>query len=392
MSFVNRRKVKLKFCRIVGIEHFDPSDDPENSEFIFQKEYFLKEVWPALTEEEKEKMAKHPPPFTMEGGNNDIDRIVHAALTRIGIEKRLFYKLSTSRMGFFPAKKVLESANIPISKIDRIIGGTNTGPNYPSLADFVKRDLQEYFGEECRAECSDNTEACTTGSTAFIEGCEAIWSGDAELVLIIISEKATTLSIKKNWLGNLFSDGAVAILLEASDNPEDECVEGFEIDSRPEDGMIDWVKKVAALGFLQDGQKVHKKIGGFLTEVVYQFLIKLGLLDFITDIVGHQASRKTVNLFYDELKKKWPSCKATFHKDIHLDLSDPRFHDAIHQDKDNPDNEWFVGNTSSVSTWQLISKKIKQGVIKKGALILIVTFGSGFSYGMKVIRNPLGIE
>ena len=61
----------------------------------------------------------------------------------------------------------------------------------------------------------------------------------------------------------------------------------------------------------------------------------------------------------EKLRKEWPEFEGVFHNKVK-----------------------FTGNPSAASTGSLISAGIHSQEIKKGQLIVIVTFGSGLSIGI----------
>ena len=281
--------------------------------------------------------------------------------TQTGIEKRIFFDGSTSELAAIAAKDCLEKAVVSPAQLDLIIGGTNTGPGYPSLADHVKLSLGD---ESARAACWDLAEACPVGAAAIFNGWAMIRSGACQRVLVVCAEKATTLTNADNWRGaNLFGDGAFAVLLVAGDG---DSFVFFEGDCLPFDGNLGKVVKDETTGFFQDGLAVHKFVGNVASAHLIKAVAEAGIDPAdIKHLVPHQPSGKTLDLLLRKLQKAWPELRR----------------EQMQQ------NVSFTGNTSGASTGSIISHKIDEGVIKPGELVVVTTFGSGvaiFNYGFRM--------
>jgi len=276
-----------------------------------------------------------------------------------GIEERIFFSGTTADMAVIVARKCLEKTGVLPSQLDAIIGGTNTGPGYPSLADHIKLGLGD---KDSQALCSDVTEACPVGAVAIFNGWNLIRSGACQHVLVVCSEKATELTSYDKWLGsNLFGCGAFAVLLRAG---QIESFDFFDAYCTPFDGNIEKVRKVNG-GFLQDGPDVHKWVGREVVRYLTSGLQKAGLdPSQIKHLVPHQPSGKTLELLFEKIQKQWPSFSGKMHNQVA-----------------------HTGNLSGATTGRVISDQIEQGTIVEGDTVYVSTFGAGltaFNYVMRI--------
>ncbi len=338
-------KLNPPFCKITGIGHSEPTDS-ELFKVISQKEFI--ELLPTEVQNEISK-----------GGELDLNEVA-ATWSEMISEKRTFFIGEVWQLGYFAVKRMLENATsfgkeIKLDDVDVIIGATNTGPLYPSLADFMKNEI----GIRNQAMCFDVTEACTSGSVALFNAYSLIKSGISKKVLVVCSEKATTLTDITDWKGsNLFGDASFSVLLERSDNPEDESFEFFSFNSFPFDGNLRYIRRTEN-GFVQEGRKVHMFV---LTTVVKEILGSIELAGInptgIKHFVFHQPSLKTTTSLESYLRNNLKEVQGVFHYSS------------------------GVGNASSASFGNLLSKLYYDGVIKKGELIYTCTFGAGLSVGI----------
>lgn len=333
---------QFPYCKILGIGHSEPSDS-DQFEIISQID-FIK----SLPIEKQNEITKN--------GELSIEEVATNWGEMIS-EKRTFFKGDIGKLGLFAVNRLwenLEKQGIDRKsiQIDAIIGATNTGPNYPSLADTVKNEI----GIRDWSMCYDVTEACTSGSVAIMNGYSLIKSKLCKNVLVVCAEKATTLTSYENWQGsNLFGDASFAVLLTASDNVEDDSLKFFSLESFPFNGNLQLIRKIET-GFVQEGKKVHVFV---VRKVVEELInaIKIANIDIseIKHLVFHQPSRKTITSMESYLTAEMPDFKGSFH-----------------YSKD-------VGNASSASFGHLLSKKYLEGEIKKDELVITCTFGAGLS-------------
>lgn len=274
-----------------------------------------------------------------------------------GIEKRIFFKGSTAELAAMAAKQCLAKADMSPAQLDLIIGGTNTGPGYPSLADHIKLAL----GQDNEALCYDVSEACPVGAISILNGWSQIHSGACQRVLVVCAEKATTLAKVDDWRGsNLFGDAAFAVLLVAG---EEESFVFFEGNSMPFEGNLGKIAKRDS-GFYQSGGDVHQWVG----KVAAPRLVKaLEMADIspadIRHLVPHQPSSRTLDLFFRRVKRDLAGFDGICHRNVE-----------------------YTGNTSGASTGSIISRQIDEGQIKSGELVVVSTFGSGLTtmnYGFR---------
>lgn len=328
-------------CEISGYGRTALGDDPRLS--LLSQEEFIRDM---MSLDGRRKLLGCEPPHPAA----DIASIAERWVSQIGIHHRVFFTGTTAELGAIAAKKCLEDSGLRADQLDAIIGGSNTGPGYPSLADHIKLSL----GHDSSAMAFDVTEACPTGVISVFNGWNLIRSGLCKNVLVVCAEKATTLAPYDDWRGsNLFGDAAFAFMLSAAAK---EAFVFFDIQSLPFEGQIDKIIKTKE-GFRQDGNSVHKFVG---RRVVQSLIEDVKAADInpknIKHIVPHQPSKPTLDLLYSKIQKEWPEFNGTFHVAVEN-----------------------IGNTSGASTGQIITEKVESEEIKEGDLVFVTSFGSGLS-------------
>ncbi len=340
---------------IFGYGYTDPEFDSRLTR-VDQKTFLTNYI----PDESKEIIFGHPAPFT----DDEIDREVKKTLEKIGCNERTFFAGTNHELAFIAAKKCIDSTGLLLSQIDAIIVGTNTGPGYPSLADYLKNELSLHYGDKSwTAMCYDMTEACTAGSIAVLHGYSLIKSRICKNVLVVLSEKATKLADPNVWIeANLFGDAAGAFLL--TESKKDSFI-FFDINSMPGDGNLSAIYKNEDNFFKQDTKKVHRFVGGTVGRMINSALDQAKIKPSEIDhIIAHQPSSKTLNFLEQYTKDNLPGFQGEFHWDLE-----------------------GMGNTSSASTVVLMSKLLTQHKIKAGEKILFITFGAGTSVGIYLYEH-----
>ncbi len=298
--------------------------------------------------------------------NADLERMVDTSdawiMERTGIsERRIANSFETcATMGFAAAQKALESASLKAEDIDLIICATTTGEKaFPSTA----VEIAGMLGIS-GVPAFDLQAACAGFSYGYCLAHSMILSGQAKNVLIIGSDMMSRACAPDDRTTIiLFGDGAGAVILGASD---EEGTLAVHMSSEPEFGPLLSLKNPSRDGSVQDcylymkGNDVFKHAVVALAKLVSKTLELGGLkpedLDFL---VPHQANLRIIT--------------ATAKK-LRLDMSQV----IVTLDKQ--------GNTSSASVPLALDEGIRSGRIKRGQVLLLESFGGGFTWGSALIR------
>jgi 3-oxoacyl-[acyl-carrier-protein] synthase-3 len=313
--------------------------------------------------------------------NHDLEQIVETSdewiRSRTGIEERHVAadpKETTSSLAVIAARRALEVADVPPSKIDLIICSTTT-PEYsfPATACLVQNALGA-----TNAGAFDLSAACS----GFVYGLSMargqILAGDAEYVLVIGAE---TLSRIVDWTDRetcvLFGDGAGAVLVAASEVPGGILATELGSDGSGGDALIvpgGGSALPTSLETVSSGQHYVKMDGKavfrFATRVMAtatrRVLERAGYTPADVDlVVPHQANLRIIqNSVLNQLKI--------------------------------PEEKVFVnlqkyGNTSTASIPIALCEAIEAGRLKPGYKVVFVGFGAGLTWAACALdwRTPV---
>jgi 3-oxoacyl-[acyl-carrier-protein] synthase III len=285
---------------------------------------------------------------------------------RTGIRERRFVEkgVGTSDLAAEAARKVLYQRGIAPSELDLIIVGTVTPDMFfPSTACMV----QEKIGAK-NAWAFDLSGACSGFIYALATGAQFISTGAHRKVLVIGADVMTSIVDPEDRATCvLFGDGAGAVLLEPTEGDERGIIDfilksdggGGQFLNMPAGGSLnpasaETVKK--KMHFVhQDGKNVFKYAVRGMADVSHEILVKNAIdPEQIRLYVPHQANLRIIKGAVDRMRLDWSRV-------------------AINIDR--------FANTTAATIPICISEAAEKKSLKKGDLVLLASFGAGFTWG-----------
>ena len=299
--------------------------------------------------------------------NADLERMVDTSnewiLERTGIsERRIAAPDETAAsMGAIAARRALEAANTDPSEIDLVICATTSSQNaFPSTA----CEISGLVGiSDCPA--FDLAAACSGFSYGYALAHSMIMSGQAKKVLVVAADlMSRACDPNDRTTIVLFGDGAAACVLGQSETEGTIAVHmsadakygpllSLAYPRRGEDtSNSSWL--------YMKGNDVFKHAVTVLASLVNKTLEKGNMsaedLDFV---VPHQANLRIIAATARKLKMDMSQVIVTLDKQ---------------------------GNTSAPSVGLALDEGIRSGRIKRGDVLLLESFGGGFTWGSALIR------
>lgn len=299
--------------------------------------------------------------------NADLERMVDTSnewiLERTGIsERRIAAPDETAAsMGAIAARRALEATNTDPSEIDLVICATTSSQNaFPSTA----CEISGLIGiSDCPA--FDLAAACSGFSYGYALAHSMIMSGQAKKVLVVAADlMSRACDPNDRTTIVLFGDGAAACVLGQSETEGTIAVHmsadakygpllSLAYPKRGEDtSNSSWL--------YMKGNDVFKHAVTVLASLVTKTLDKGNMsaeeLDFL---VPHQANLRIIAATARKLKMDMSQVIVTLDKQ---------------------------GNTSAPSVGLALDEGIRSGRIKRGDVLLLESFGGGFTWGSALIR------
>jgi 3-oxoacyl-[acyl-carrier-protein] synthase-3 len=308
--------------------------------------------------------------------NEDLEKIVDTSdewiTRRTGIkERRIANKNaneSTMDLGSRAAQEAMEMADVSPDQIDTIVVATVTADHlFPSTACMIQKELE-----------ANNAAAydVSAGCSGFIYGLEtannSIRLGQSKTVLVVGAER---LSSVVNWKDRstcvLLGDGAGAVVLSAQNGTGGILSTHIRSDGRfwdllySQDGndfLPDTLCDTAIKPYIltMEGNRLFKQAVGSMANIAELALEQNGLeRDDIQLVVPHQANLRIIQAVADKLR-----------------MPMDRFFTNLHK----------YGNTSSGSIPLALDEAYRNGRIRKGDNVLLVSFGAGLTWGAAILR------
>ena len=312
--------------------------------------------------------------------NDDLSKIMNTTdewiVERTGIKERRFFvegKDTVSSMAVEATKIALERAGKRAEDIDFIVFATlSSDYNFPGSGVLLQRKLpfRNIGAIDIRTQCSGFLFALSVAD-------QYIKTGMYKTVLVVGSEVQSNvfeLSDRGRSMSVIFGDGAGAVVLEATDEPN----KGILTTKLHSDGKFaeelylehpgsrrkirfspDMMEKGELLPYM-NGKLVFMNALKFFPEVVREALTEVGLKDSDIDLlVPHQANARITQAVQKE-----------------MNLPDEKIISNI--DK--------YGNTTAASVPIALCEAWEDGKIKEGDLVALAAFGSGFLWASALIR------
>jgi len=307
--------------------------------------------------------------------NQELEKIVDTSdqwiVERTGIrERRVVAKgQATSDLGAAAAKRLLEQRGMDASEIELIIVATVTPDMFfPSSACLVQMKIAAN-----RAWGFDLSGACSGFVYALATGAQFIASGTHKKVLVIGADVMTSIiDFHDRATCVLFGDGAGAVLLEPAEEGEQGIIDfmlrcdggGGQFLYMPGGGSLNPASPETVAKNMhyvhQDGRNVFKFAVRGMADISEQIMARHGLS--ISDLklyIPHQANLRII--------------KAAVEK---MGLHESQV--AVNIDR--------YANTTAGTIPICLSEAVESKRVQRKDLILLASFGAGFTWGSLLLR------
>jgi len=311
--------------------------------------------------------------------NKDLEKFMDTSdewiRQRSGIEERRWVEagVAPSDLGLIASQRALDAAGLKATDIDMIVvASLSPGYYFPGVSAFIqtKLGLETTPAFDIRAQCTGFIFALDT-ARCFIE------SGNYKKILVVGAEvhsSALDISTRGRDIAVLFGDGAGAVIMEATDEPERGII---SCHLHTQGSMADKLC-VKFPGTIQkpyithedlesgicyprmEGKHVFKSASTRMPEVVREALAFNNLtVEDVDWFLFHQANLRINEMV---LKQLGAPAEKTYN------------------------NIMRYGNCSAASTPMVLDELVRGGKIKKGDLICMSGFGAGYTWGSAVMR------
>lgn len=312
--------------------------------------------------------------------NDDLSKLMDTSdewiIERTGIRERRFFKEgvdTVSSMGTKAAQQALERAGKKPEDIDLIVMATlSSDYNFPGSGVLVQRSLpfRQIPAFDVKAQCSGFIYALSVAD-------QFIKTGTYKNALVIGSEVQSNVfeqSDRGRNMAVIFGDGAGAVVLEATDEPN----KGILTTKLHSDGS-----SAEELFLEHPGSRRKQRFNATMMETGELLPHMNGKLVFVN----------AIKYFPEVIREALTECNL---KDSDVDLLIPHQANAritvqVQKEMGLPDEKVIsnidrYGNTTAASIPIALCEAWQDGKIKDGDLIAMAAFGSGFMWASALIR------
>lgn len=314
--------------------------------------------------------------------NADLEKIVDTTdewiFSRTGIRERRVARddQATSDLAIAAAQAILTDAGVAAADVDVLIVPTCTPDHlFPSVAALTANAIGAHS-----AAAFDLQAACSGFVYSLAQATGLIESGLARNVLIVGAETMTRVTDPTDRATCiLFGDGAAGALITRGDEETTGGMLGFELGadgsggdqlSVPVGGTRHpaWQPFERADAYLQmNGREVFRFATRVMEESAVRLLERLEIgIEEVDLLIAHQANQRIID-----------------HAVKRLGIDESRVFNNLDR----------YGNTSSASIPLAMLEARDQGYLKPGALMLLVGFGAGLTWGSALVHyEPIATE
>lgn len=312
--------------------------------------------------------------------NFDLEKIINTSdewiRQRTGIEERHFASpgVGSSDLGVAAARLAIEDAGLEVDEIDFIIAAT-LSPDYyfPGIGVLIgaKLGLTGIGALDVRNQCSGFIYALSIAD-------QYIRTGVYKKILLVAAEVQSSnldTSDEGRDMAVLFGDGAGAVILEANPDNDGRGILTTKLFSDGRFASELWMEKPSPKDrptfsptLLEEkryfprmnGRNVFKHAVEKMPQAVWAALEELGLtIEDVDHLIPHQANDRISLMVAQKLKIPVEKVIRNIHR---------------------------VGNTTAASIPIALDEAVKGGRIKRGDLVVLTAFGSGFTWASAVLR------
>ena len=294
---------------------------------------------------------------------------------RTGIKQRRWIREGESGTGLakVASARALSAAQVGVGDLEAILFAT-VSPDHmaPGNGVFLQRELGAGMipAIDIRTQCSGFIYALSIAD-AYIR------AGVFRTILVVGAEVQSTgmdLTTRGRNTAVIFADGAGAVVLQAHDDPAGSAILGWDLHSDGTFAEKLWVDAPGSIyhprnqaahietkGFAtMDGKEVFRHASTRMPESVRAALSHAGLgASDLALLIPHQA-----NLRISEMVQR------------NLELRDDQVYNNIDR----------LGNTTAATIPIALDECVRAGRLKRGDILAVTAFGSGFLWGSAVVR------
>jgi 3-oxoacyl-[acyl-carrier-protein] synthase III len=295
--------------------------------------------------------------------------------TRTGIQERRWVSEGETgvSLGLKASERALEMAGLSPGDVDAIVYATSSPDHFaPGNGVYLQRmmGVSTIPALDLRAQCSGFIYALSVAD-AWIR------AGQFRHILVVGSEIQSTgldVSTAGRHIAVIFADGAGAVVLGPAE-ANDGGILGFDLHSEGALAEKLWVDA--------PGSMYHPRVSSAQIEAGKQYLEMDG-----REVFRHAVMRmpQSVRAVLDSTGQSLDDMSLLLAHQANLRIAEMLQKDLALRDDQVYNNIMWYGNTTAATIPILLDECVRSGRVKRGDLVVLTAFGSGFLWGSAVVR------
>jgi 3-oxoacyl-[acyl-carrier-protein] synthase-3 len=295
--------------------------------------------------------------------------------TRTGIQERRWVSEGETGvdMALHATRRALEMAGLSPSDLDAIVYATSSPDHFaPGNGVYLQRllEISSIPALDVRAQCSGFIYALSVAD-AWIQ------TGQFRRVLVVGSEIQSTgleVSSAGRHVAVIFADGAGAVILGPAD-ADDGGILAFDLHSEGAHAEKLWVDT--------PGSMYHPRVSREQIDEGRQYLQMDG-----REVFRHAVVRmpQSVRAVLSSSGQKMESLSLLLTHQANLRIAEVIQKDLGLRDDQVYNNIMWYGNTTAATIPIALDECVRSGRLKRGDLVVMTAFGSGFMWGSAAVR------
>ncbi len=311
--------------------------------------------------------------------NQDLEKMFNTSdewiVQRSGIRERRFAEPheAPSDLAKTACEKALVAADLNVADIDMLIVATlSPDAFFPGTSSFLQAKLGMGTKPAMDIRCQ-----CTGFLYALNVGQMFVASGQYRRVMVVgteIHSKALNFTDAGRDTAVLFGDGAGAVILGASDEPERGLI-GFQLHAEGEHADRLWIEAPGLARSVHIDEEAVRE-GLAYPKMDGKFVFKHAVTrmpEAVKSILSrHHLSVKDIDVFlFHQANLRINEAVAA-----HLGIQADQLFNNIER----------YGNCSAAAIPMALDECVRSGRIRRGSLVCMAGFGSGFTWGSALLR------
>jgi 3-oxoacyl-[acyl-carrier-protein] synthase III len=295
--------------------------------------------------------------------------------TRTGIQERRWVSEGETgvSLGLKASERALEMAGLSPGDVDAIVYATSSPDHFaPGNGVYLQRmmGVSTIPALDLRAQCSGFIYALSVAD-AWIR------AGQFRHILVVGSEIQSTgldVSTAGRHIAVIFADGAGAVVLGPAE-ANDGGILGFDLHSEGALAEKLWVDA--------PGSMYHPRVSSAQIEAGKQYLEMDG-----REVFRHAVMRmpQSVRAVLDSTGQSLDDMSLLLAHQANLRIAEMLQKDLALRDDQIYNNIMWYGNTTAATIPILLDECVRSGRVKRGDLVVLTAFGSGFLWGSAAVR------